>query len=119
MKYQTRTRFPSGLRVIRELMQSRLPFREDFSAGLGILTKTYLDELGGVPRPIEAAQRQAVMDRAEGWLIHTDVAGSFKLTCELWDALLAGVQAASAKCVSAADKKQWAAVDAWFKSCRP
>ena len=99
-------------------MCRRLPFRDDFSSGLGILTKTYLDELGGAEKPLGAAQQRAVMGRAEDWLIHTDVSGSFKLTCELWDAVLAGVITASSKCMNEEDRKHWQDVDRWFKLCK-
>ena len=96
----------------------RLPFRDDFSAGLGILTKTYLDEFGSLSRPIDASQRQNIMDRAELWLVHTNVSGSFKLSCELWDAVFAGVRTAGDNCVDFQTRRHWESVDQWFKACR-
>ena len=100
------------------LTSARLPFRDDFSAGLGVLTKTYLDELGLLEKPMEETQKGSAMHRVENWLIHTDVTGSFKRAGELWDAFYEGVRSASPKCIKDDERKRWREVDQWFQPCK-
>ena len=92
----------------------RLPFQEHYSAGLGVLTKIYLDELSTLEQVSDRDEQQRTMSRAEGWLVHTDVSGSFNLACELWDAVYEGVQGSSSGLLSDGDRETWNEVDAWL-----
>ena len=91
----------------------RLPFAEHPSAGLGILTKIYLDELATLgQQPLDVENEQKIMSKAEGWLVHTDVTGSFKLSCELWDAVYEGIKESDASLIKEEDRAAWNEADA-------
>jgi hypothetical protein len=81
---------------------------------LGILTKIYLDELAASDSPLEKEAQQNTMNKSEGWLVHTDVSGSFKLACELWDAISNAVKLSEPGLVSKQDKDAWNEADAWL-----
>ena len=68
--------------------------------------------------PIDQVQRQNIRERVQGWLVHTNVAGSLKLTNELVDAITAGVQAASTDCVGEGEKRHWERAREWFEERR-
>ena len=101
------------------LMRSfRLPFQEHYSAGLGVLTKIYLDELSTLEQLSDPNEQQKTMGRAEGWLVHTDVSGSFKRACELWDAVYESIKVADPALLSKEDKETWSQVDNWLSPRR-
>ena len=79
-----------------------------------MLTKIYLDELATLEQVTDQTEQQRTMGRAEGWLVHTDVAGSFKLACSLWDAVYDGVKHCNPGLLSEDNKKVWSAADAWL-----
>ena len=54
------------------------------------------------------------MDKAEGWLVHTDVSGSFQLSCRLWDAVYEGISNSDPEIISDNDKKGWKSVNTWL-----
>ncbi|MCJ1281580.1 hypothetical protein MMC26_000900 [Xylographa opegraphella] len=64
-----------------------LPFYEDTSCAVGILFKSYLDELAKMDEPTSESTRVEVKDKAQSWLKHGDFRGSFDDSLRLWDAV--------------------------------
>ena len=64
-----------------------LPFYEDISCALGIVVKTYLDELHTLDDPTSEASRAEMKMRGAGWLAHADFEHSFNDALQLWDAV--------------------------------
>ena len=54
---------------------------------MGILFKSYLDELSKMDEPTSEATRAEVKDKAQSWLKHGDFRGSFDDSLRLWDAV--------------------------------
>ena len=61
-----------------------------------MIAKTYFEELGGTEDPTDVKCQSDILNRAEGWFIHIDVANSFKDACTLWQAVSAAVVGADA-----------------------
>jgi hypothetical protein len=66
---------------------SSLPFHEDISCALGIIVKTYLNELQGLEDPTSEACREEIKFKCQGWLAHADFQKSFADAMRLWDAV--------------------------------
>ena len=114
-----RQRKSDSRRPCTGLMHSfSLPFQEHYSAGLGVLTKIYLDELSTLEQLSDQKEQQKTMSRAEGWLVHTDVSGSFKQACELWDAVYEGIKVSDPALLSKEDRETWSKVDDWLSPRR-
>ena len=64
-----------------------LPFYEDTSCALGIVVRTYLDELHTLEDPTSEASRAEMKTRGESWLAHADFEHSFNDALQLWDAV--------------------------------
>ena len=96
------------------LIINRLPFQEEYSAGLGILTKTYFDELGVSEDPPEKKHQDLIMEKTGKWLIYTNVPGSLGLALQLWDAVYNGVKSSDDKIIKEEDRKLWGEVDSWL-----
>ena len=58
------------------------------------------------------------MQRAEGWLVHTNVSGSFSRACELWDAMYEGVRESGSGLLSEEGKQIWNETDSWLRPRR-
>ena len=71
--------------------ENSLPFYEDTSCAVGILFKSYLDELSKMGEPTALATRTEVKDKAQSWLKHGDFRGSFNDSIRLWDAVSLGI----------------------------
>lgn len=69
-------------------------------------------------RPLDKTEQENTMVRVESWLTHTEVSKSFKLACELWDAMFAGIKKAGDNLIDAQDKKLWGEVDSWLSPRR-
>ena len=91
----------------------RLPFQENYSAGLGVIAKTYFDELARSETPTDKATQQGIVEQAEGWFFHIDVSNSLNDACQLWKAVCAGVQEAGSA-LDESQKKEWVATEKWM-----
>ncbi|MCJ1403727.1 hypothetical protein MMC11_006950 [Xylographa trunciseda] len=88
-----------------------LPFYEDTSCAVGILFKSYLDELSKMGDPTSESTRTEVKDKAQSWLKHGDFRGSFEDSLHLWDAVYHSVK--SFDNLTGA-KPLWDEVDQWL-----
>ncbi|MCJ1288797.1 hypothetical protein MMC34_000326 [Xylographa carneopallida] len=88
-----------------------LPFYEDTSCAVGILFKSYLDELSKMGEPTALATRTEVKDKAQSWLKHGDFRGSFNDSIRLWDAVYHSVKAFDELTGA---KPLWDEVDQWL-----
>ena len=64
-----------------------LPFYEDISCALGIIVKTYLDELHNKDDPTSESERADMKVKGKGWLRNGDFQASFDNGMKLWDAV--------------------------------
>ncbi|MCJ1317213.1 hypothetical protein MMC15_002536 [Xylographa vitiligo] len=88
-----------------------LPFYEDTSCAVGILFKSYLDELSKMDEPTSEATRAEVKDKAQSWLKHGDFRGSFDDSLRLWDAVYENVKSFDELTGA---KPLWDEVDQWL-----
>ena len=69
------------------LHDCRLPFYEEHSCALGILTLHYLDELSNREKPESKETQSEVQEIAKDWVRHSDFDESLKDAFHLWDAV--------------------------------
>lgn len=69
------------------LTSGSLPFYGDTSCALGVMFKTYLDELHSLEDPTSGSSRAENKEKGKSWLVHGDFRGSFDDALNLWDAV--------------------------------
>lgn len=80
------------------LTRSSLPFYEDTSCALGIIVKTYLDELNNTDDPTSEVQQAKIKELGTvEWLRYGDFQASFDTAMKLWDAVSGALQELSKK----------------------
>lgn len=78
---------PFSAVVTHDLPSLRLPFYAPNTCGLGIVVKTYLDELSARPDPTAEDTRVEMKMRGQTWVVYSDFAGSLEDAFNLWDAV--------------------------------
>lgn len=68
------------------LILSSLPLYDEYSCSLGIVTKTYLDELCVHEDPTAADVRAEMRIKCQIWVQHSDLPESLNDAFRLWDA---------------------------------
>ena len=69
-----------------------LPFYSDESCALGIVTKTYLDELIQREDPTSKENRLEMRQKGQSWVGYADFEASLDDAFHLWDAVSRGSQ---------------------------
>ncbi|KAL2048106.1 hypothetical protein N7G274_000017 [Stereocaulon virgatum] len=89
-----------------------LPFYEEHSCALGVLTMHYLDELClYTSEATSKVTRSAVREKGQSWIQNSDFSGSLDDAFQVWDALYKGVKAAGNK---VKDRQMWDEVNEWL-----
>ncbi|KAK4696793.1 hypothetical protein P7C71_g1184, partial [Lecanoromycetidae sp. Uapishka_2] len=92
-----------------------LPFCQEQSCALGVLTMNYLDDLATYPDATSEKTRNEVMRKGQGWFQSSEFERSLKDAFKIWDAVYEGVKAAGDK---VKDKKMWDEVNTWLHDRR-
>jgi hypothetical protein len=96
-----------------------LPFLEEPSNGLAILTKTCLDEINNSPANITDKDAiKAFHNGTRSWFAYLDLEKNVKTSYALWDAVYGGLKTAPEALFSNKDKVAWKVVDEWFEQRR-
>ncbi|KAA6408456.1 MAG: hypothetical protein FRX48_07538 [Lasallia pustulata] len=92
-----------------------LPFYDENSYALGVVVKTYLDELFTRDDPTSETTRAEMKAKGPEWCQYCDFAGSLDDAFDLWDAVYKGVKTAGAEIK---DQGMWDEVDRWLAARR-
>jgi hypothetical protein len=90
----------------------RLPFQEDWSDGLGIIVKNYLDT---APPVGDKKLQEACMAKTDSYFMHADVPASYKDAFQLWTAVAEGVKG-SDSLIDAKTKEKWEKANGWVSA---
>lgn len=88
-----------------------LPFYQEQSCALGVLTMHFLDDLCNYPNPTSESTRAEVKRKGQEWIMHGDFSGSLDDAFRIWDAVYQGVKAAGNMLK---DTSIWDEVDTWL-----
>ena len=96
----------------------RLPFERQWSAGLGVVTASYFEELASSGDATDKSSQQKCLQSVETHFPQVNLNDGLKKSWTLWNAFEAAISSAPSGLIRPEQKKTWLETGVWFKARR-